>query len=188
MEILLDEDILKFFHETLINLYKTTEDPISLGYSEGMIQVCIERPLTDIYNVIPFPHILHKATILMETIINFHPFVDGNKRVALLTTYFFLYWNGYDLVIPEDAADFTIEIAKGKHTSNNILSWLSRNCIRNFRTVFRNKILSIYLWLCGLHPDFEIILTALFLSVILTPYPFLFFRHLIAEKAKKAKK
>lgn len=185
MEILLDDDTLKFFHEVLINLYKNTEDPISLGYSESMIQVSIERPLTDIYNIIPFPHILHKATILMETIINFHPFVDGNKRVALLATYFFLYWNGYNLTIPEDAADFTIEIAKGKHNSNSIFSWLSRNSMRSFGSVFRNKLFTVYLWLCGLNPYFELILTLLFIDVIFSPYPFLFFTHLIAKKAKK---
>jgi len=118
MEFSLDGEALKFFHEILIDFYKNTGDPISRGYSEGMVQVCVERPTTDIYNLIPFPHILHKAAVLMNTIINFHPFVDGNKRVALLATYFFMYWNGYNLVIPEDAADFTIEIAQGKHNPN----------------------------------------------------------------------
>jgi len=185
MEILLDKDILKTFHEILVSLYEKTEVPITLGYSEGMIQVCIERPLTDIYNFIPFPHLLHKATILMDTIINFHPFVDGNKRVALLATYYFLYWNGYDLIIPEDAADFTIGIAKGKHNLNNTLSWLSRNSIRNFRTILRNKIISIYLWSISDNPRFQSLYSAFLLPMVFTPYPFLFFRYLIAKKARK---
>lgn len=185
MEISIDEDTLITFHEILVSLYEKTEYPITLGYSEGMVQVCIERPLTDIYNFIPFPHLLHKAATLMETIINFHPFVDGNKRVALLATYYFLYWNGYDLIIPEDAADFTIDIAKGKHNSNGILSWLSNNSIRNFRTILRNKIISIYLWSIGDQPRIESLYSVFLLPMVFTPYPFLFFRYIIAKKSRK---
>lgn len=185
MEILLDRDVLKSFHAVLVRLYKNTKDPITLGYSEGMVQVCVERPLMDIYNFIPFPHILHKATVLMDTIINFHPFVDGNKRVALLATYFFLYWNGYNLIIPEDAADFTIEIAKGKHNLNNILSWLSHHTVRNFRAILRNKLLSIYLWFCGGQSELESAFAIFLLPTFFTIYPFLFFRDVIARKAKR---
>jgi death-on-curing protein len=185
MEILIDEDTLIAFHEILVSLYKQTEYPITLGYSEGMVQVCIERPITDIYNFIPFPQLLHKATILMETIINFHPFVDGNKRVALLATYFFLYWNGYDLIIPEDAADFTIDIAKGTYNLNDIYLWLSYNSIRNFRTILRNKMLSMYLSVTRENPIFQTITAAFILPMFFTMYPFLFFRYLIRKKPKK---
>jgi len=185
MEILIDEDALITFHEILARLYEKTEYPITLGYSEGMVQVCIERPLTDIYNFIPFLHLLHKAAILMDTIITFHPFVDGNKRVALLATYYFLYWNGYDLIIPEDAADFTIEIAEGKHDPNDILSWLSRHSIHNFRTILRNKLLTAFIWLIGDRPKFGSLYLVFLLPMAFTPYPFLFFRHLIAKKARK---
>jgi death-on-curing protein len=111
MEIWLDEAWLTAFYEAIVEIYRGTADPITVGYNNSIIHVCIERPQTDVYNVVPFPHLLHKASVLMDTIINFHPFADGNKRVALLTTYYFLYWNGYNFTIPEDAADFTIEIA-----------------------------------------------------------------------------
>jgi death-on-curing protein len=141
MEIFLDEDWLIFFYETLVGLYQDTEDPITFGYSKGLLHVCVERPQTDIYDLIPFPHLLHKAAVLMDTIISFHPFADGNKRVALLATFYFLYWNGYDFVIPEDAADFTIEIAKGKYNLNKILLWLKQNSRSTFLSLFRNRVL-----------------------------------------------
>lgn len=185
MEILLDEDSLKFFHQIIVDIYKDTQDPVTLGYSESMVQVSVERPFIDIYDFIPFPHILHKATILMETIINFHPFVDGNKRVALLATYFFLYWNGYNLIIPEDAAEFTIDIAKGKHKVNDILSWLIRHSIRNFRTTLRNKILLIVLWLSEGRFEIGSWFIIAFFPMFFSMYPFAFFKSLIAKKAKK---
>ncbi len=185
MEIWLNKDWLKFFHETLVNLYRDAEYPITLGHSEGMLEVCVERPLVSIYDFIPFPHILHKATILMETMICFHPFIDGNKRTALLSVFFFLYWNGYNLHIPEDAADFTIEIAKGKHNFNSILYWLSRNTSRTLSSIFRNKLLYIWVWLCEKWVGFETVLVGFIGPIIGSPYPYLFFQYLITKKVKK---
>jgi hypothetical protein len=78
---------------------------------------------------------------LMHAIINFHPFVDGNKRVALLAANFYLHWNGYRLKIPKDADDFTIDVAKGNLGLNDILVWLYRNSTRTVGTVIMH-------WLC----------------------------------------
>lgn len=186
MDIWLDEDILKLFYQIIVDIYKDTEDPVTVGYSESMIQVSVERPLVGVYNFIPFPHVLHKATILMETIINFHPFVDGNKRVALLATYFFLYWNGYDLNIPEDAAEFTIDIAKGKHKMNDILSWLTHHSSHSIGSILRNKIISIYLWFFS-ESETESVLSTVLLPLFFSTYPFMFFREIIARKAKNRK-
>jgi death-on-curing protein len=131
MEIWLDESWLKVFYAILIDIYRDTDYPITEGYNEGMLSVRVERPLTDIYNLVPFPHFLHKATVFMETIARFHPFADGNKRVALLATFYLLYWNGYDLAIPIEADQFTIEIARGNESLNDILSWLVKHSQRN---------------------------------------------------------
>jgi death-on-curing protein len=184
MEFTLDDDILILFHSILIDLYKNTKDPITLGLSKSMVNVCVERPVTDIYDLIPFPHLLHKATILMDSIIRFHPFTDGNKRVALLATYYFLYWNGYDLIIPEGAANFTVEIAEGKQNLNNILSWISHNSRRNFGTVLRNILLSMFLWLTGGYFELGSFTSVFLTPMVFTAYPFLYFRYLIAKKAK----
>lgn len=185
MEIGIDKDTIIFFHQVLIDLYRDTKDPITIGHSESIVDVCAKRPFTDIYEFIPFPHVLHKATVLMDTIIRFHPFIDGNKRVALLSTFYFLYWNGYDLKIPEDAPRFTVEIAEGKQSLNSILSWLSENCIRNFRTVYRNKILSLFLSISE-ELEFGTLTGALLTPMLFTDYPFMFFRYLIAKKAKQS--
>lgn len=181
MEIWLDEEWLRAFYDVVVNIYRDTADPITVGYNKAMIHVCIERPQTDVYNLVPFPHLLHKASVLMDTIINFHPFADGNKRVALLATYYFLYWNGYNFTIPEDAADFTIEIAKGKHTLNSILSWLMRNGRSTSFSILRNK----FFWICaslsnekfGLAP-----LITLLAPYILPLYPIMFFRKRVKRK------
>lgn len=137
MEIVIDAGVLKFFYEILVSLYQQSEDPITLGFSEGMLQVCAEKPFTGIYAFIPFPHRLHKAAVLMDSIIHFHPFADGNKRIALVSTYFFLFWNGYDFIIPEDADEFTLLIADNKKDLNDILLWIYKHSIMSFGSILR---------------------------------------------------
>ena len=182
----MDEEWIKLFYSSLVSFYRDTDYPITFGYNEGMISVCIERPATGIYSLIPFPHLLHKATALMDTIISFHPFADGNKRVALLATFYFLYWNGYDLLIPEDADKFTIEIAKGKHKLNDILSWLVRHCRRTPASILRN----IFIGYCAnLYDDFpqSRSLIEMLLPLFVPLYPFMYFRYVISKKKKTNK-
>lgn len=147
MEIPIDEEWLKALYEILVSIYKDTERPVSSGFplvldfDESMISVCVERHKTKVFGKNFFPHILQRAAVLMHSIINFHPFVDGNKRAALLSVDFYLHWNGYDFMIPEDADDFTISIAKGEQGLNDILRWLERNTQRTPFSVVRH-------WLC----------------------------------------
>jgi len=193
MEIVVDKDTLIFFHEILTDLYRNTADPITLGYSESLVHACAERPFTDIYRFIPFPHTLHKAAVLMDTLIRFHPFIDGNKRVALLSTYCFLYWNGYNLKIPEGAAQFTVEIAEGKHGINNVLQWIARNSKRNVFTILRSLLLSLILPLEEEEEGeresvLDFLTTPLLVPMFLPSYPFQYFRYLIAKKEKRSRK
>lgn len=174
MELWLSEDLLKALYKILVDIYRDTDYPITVGHNEGMINVCIERPLTDIYNIVPFPHFLHRAAVLMETITRFHPFADGNKRVGLLTTFYLLYWNGYDLTIPNDADQFTVEIALGHKNLNDILSWLVVNSKMKLSGIARNLFCS-FLTLLGNNP-LPTRLASLLTPIIVPLYPFEFFR------------
>jgi death-on-curing protein len=147
MEIPIDEDWLKALYDILVKIYSDTDRPIVSGfpivtdYDEGLLSVCVERGKTTILWKSVYPHSLQRAAVLMHSIINFHPFVDGNKRAALLATNFYLHWNGYKLVIPSNADDFTIDVAKGKFGLNDVLIWLRRNTVRTPFTVLRH-------WFC----------------------------------------
>jgi len=67
--------------------------------------------MTDVYKFIPFPSLLLKAAALMYAYTCFHPYSDGNKRTALMTTSFFLELNSYSLHIPDDAPEFARGLA-----------------------------------------------------------------------------
>lgn len=60
-----------------------------------------------------------------------HPFVDGNKRIALAVVYVFLERNGYRLEAPEvDAVEAMLTIAARKWTEKELSAWLKKNSVR----------------------------------------------------------
>lgn len=57
-----------------------------------------------------------------------HPFIDGNKRTALLTAYVFLRLNGRTLNASEaEAVEIMMETAAGRITDQAFADWLRRN-------------------------------------------------------------
>jgi death-on-curing protein len=80
--------------------------------SKGMVKGCLEWASTYVFNTMPFPTFLLQGSALMYGFITFHPFTDGNKRTALMTTAFFFFLNGHTLLIGSDAPEFTKSIAE----------------------------------------------------------------------------
>lgn len=60
-----------------------------------------------------------------------HPFVDGNKRIALAVVYVFLEMNGYRLEAPEvDAVEAMLAIAAREWTEKELSAWLKKHSVR----------------------------------------------------------
>lgn len=75
-----------------------------------------------------------KAAALMESFANNHPFVDGNKRVALAATHTFLLINGYDLETDLRAAyEFMMSsLTNGEFRFAQILGWIKSHIVKRF--------------------------------------------------------
>lgn len=64
-------------------------------------------------------------------IVRSHPFVDGNKRVALAVMYVFLEINGYCLKAPEvDAVEIMLALAGRKRDEKELSAWLKENSVK----------------------------------------------------------
>lgn len=77
-----------FFHKHLIERYGGPSGIRDLGALES----ALHRPRTGYYDTI-----VHEAAALLESLINNHPFLDGNKRVAFAVVDVFLRINGYSI-------------------------------------------------------------------------------------------
>jgi death-on-curing protein len=72
----------------------------------GLLESALYRPKTGYY-----PDLIDMAAALFESLINNHPFVDGNKRVAFFSADVFLRLNGYKIVVePRAAHAFLMEL------------------------------------------------------------------------------
>lgn len=91
----------------------------------GILRSAISRPQATFDENDLYPDIFHKAAALLESLINNHPFVDGNKRTGIVSTGLFLQTNGHPFsASQDDLAAFTLSVAKGKETIESMASWL----------------------------------------------------------------
>ena len=77
-----------FFHSQLIERYGGAaglRDP-------GALESALHRPQTGYYDTL-----VHEAAAVLESLVQNHPFVDGNKRVAFAVVDVFLRINGHTI-------------------------------------------------------------------------------------------
>jgi len=129
MVIKLSEDFIELLHDVILE-----NDPdASKGYMQkSMIAGSLDRIMTHVYDLTPFPTIIDKAAALMYSIVTFHPFTDANKRTALLATYFFLLFNGHTLKITDEIINLLIKIGNSEIKSEReVAEWLRRKTTKN---------------------------------------------------------
>jgi hypothetical protein len=71
-----------------------------------------------------YPSIFDKAAPLCYSLIENHPFLDGNKRIGVHLMLIFLKINGIDLnYTQKELIDFGLKIASGKMKKDEIKEW-----------------------------------------------------------------
>jgi death-on-curing protein len=79
----------------------------------GLLGSAVARPRTSAFGQDAYPDILTKAAALLQSIVNNHALIDGNKRLGWLSTAVFLEVNGVKVlrVSNDDVYDFVIWVA-----------------------------------------------------------------------------
>ena len=73
-----------------------------------------------------YPDLAGKAAALAHSLIQNHPFVDGNKRVGHAAMEVFLFLNGHEIHAPVDEQEkIIIDVASGKVSRIELSEWLS---------------------------------------------------------------
>jgi death-on-curing protein len=93
---------------------------------QGALEAAVFRPQTGYYNDIG-----EEAAALLESLVNNHGFVDGNKRVGFATVHTFLLMNGFDLDVSSAAAyEFMVKtMEEGKFRFGLIRQWIAAHLI-----------------------------------------------------------
>ena len=83
------------------------------------------RPKATFDNDELYPTELEKAAALVESLINNHPFVDGNKRTGIAIMVLFLEINNRVLEASnKDIIELGLGIAKSEYKITKIITWL----------------------------------------------------------------
>jgi len=103
--------------------YLTAEEVLEINASvmggrhllrdRGLLESAIARPQASAFGADAYPDLATKAAALLHSLVLNHPFVDGNKRTAVLATLIFLDLNGYAVGWDQDEAlDFMLRLAQ----------------------------------------------------------------------------
>ncbi len=106
-----------FFHKELIDRYGGLAGVRDLGALES----ALHRPQTGYYDTL-----IHEAAALLESLVQNHPFVDGNKRVAFAVVDVFLRINGQAITASSSAIyDFLIKLFEERtFDMDHLVPWL----------------------------------------------------------------
>jgi death-on-curing protein len=97
----------------------------------GLLRSAVSRPQATFDENDLYPDIFHKAAALLESLVNNHPFVDGNKRTGITSTVLFLQANGLPFSASQDELTaFTLSVAKSKETIESMAAWLKAHTSR----------------------------------------------------------
>lgn len=94
----------------------------------GLLQSAIGRPQARFEGTDPYLDLYIKAAALLDSLVRNHPFVDGNKRTALVAAALFTQRNGCRLTASnKEIATFTLAVAPGAVTLEAITHWLQQH-------------------------------------------------------------
>lgn len=88
----------------------------------------ISRPQTTFGGNDLYPTMYLKAAALMHSLIMNHPFVDGNKRIAVVSVARFLFINGFKIKVSnKELVDNVMKIESKKWDIEKLAEWLEEN-------------------------------------------------------------
>jgi death-on-curing protein len=94
----------------------------------GALESALAQPRMTFDGQDLYPTVVEKAAALGFSLIQNHPFVDGNKRTAHAAMEIFLVLNGYQIhAMVEEQEDTILTVAAGKSGREAFTEWLRRH-------------------------------------------------------------
>ncbi|OJI06339.1 hypothetical protein BK004_04205 [bacterium CG10_46_32] len=126
MEYLSGEDIL-VMHSEIVDATGGTH---GIRDTELFISI-IERPKASFGGTEMHATVFAKAAVYLESLAQYHVFIDGNKRTALAASARFLFVNGYDLTASNTEVEvFVLRTVEEKLGLEEIADWFESNVKR----------------------------------------------------------
>ena len=94
----------------------------------GVLESAVAQPRATFGGVDLYPTLVEKAAALCFSLVQNHPFVDANKRVAHAAMETFLVLNGAEIDAPvDDQERLMLDLAAGRIHRSQLIDWLSQH-------------------------------------------------------------
>lgn len=98
---------------------------------EGLLSFALARPQNLLAYSEKTPHISALASALAYGIAKNHPFIDGNKRTALVVSRTFLLLNNFNLEATQEEKYLThLKLAEGNLSEDELAEWFKKRIIK----------------------------------------------------------
>lgn len=98
----------------------------------GLLEAAVARPQATFDGADLYPDRSAKAAALMASLVQSHPFVDGNKRVGVTAAGMFLQRNGLRLTATNDEVEaLALAVAQGAMTTEQIAIWFVQHTVES---------------------------------------------------------
>lgn len=95
--------------------------------NENSLKAAVGRPQQSFGGVDLYTTLFSKAAALGHSIINNHPFIDGNKRTGMASMDLFLDKNNFILTATDDECEkFILEALENKYDVEYIACWIEK--------------------------------------------------------------
>jgi death-on-curing protein len=100
----------------------------------GTLESAVAQPEASFGGQELYPNLAVKAAALGYSLIQNHPFVDGNKRVGHAALEVFLLLNGYEIAgSVEEQEDIIIGVASGRISRVEFSEWIDQHLVERNR-------------------------------------------------------
>jgi len=94
----------------------------------GLLESAVSRPKATFGSADLYSTLFHKVAGLMESLVNNHPFIDGNKRTAITSSSIFLQMNGYMLEASQrELVRFSLAMATKEVDVDRATEWFKNH-------------------------------------------------------------
>jgi death-on-curing protein len=95
---------------------------------EKLLDSALEQPKATYEGKYLHDTLMEMAAAYGYHLCNNHPFVDGNKRIALVAMDVFLQRNGFEIVASEkETYKIMVQLSSGKLSKKDLAKWLEKN-------------------------------------------------------------
>ena len=91
----------------------------------ALLESAVARPSVTFDGADLYPDLFEKAAALLDSLVNNHPFVDGNKRTGITSAAMFLRINGYRIICSQvELEAITMRVATEHQKVAALADWL----------------------------------------------------------------